>query len=116
MKFRYNNRIENKDSILGNINIDISKIKKLKIGEKYFVKYNDSSLKENLNKYFLATLNEQKYYSYIFSNIYMFNDNKNIIKKYNLSTPVYWLETFEISKLFPKIPLEIIIYEIMTYI
>lgn len=116
MRFRHNNRIENKDSTLGNIEIDISKMKKLKIGQKYFVKYNHSSLKDKLDKYFIATFNKQKYYSYIFSNIYMFSDKKNIMKKYNLSTPIYWLETIDISKLFPQIPFEIIIFEIMTYI
>lgn len=96
-------------------NIDLTKIKKLKKGEKYLLQYNNI-LKDKSKEYFIATLNDQKYYSYIFSNIYIFKDKKEILKKYTLSTPVYWLETIEVSKLFYQLPLEIIIFEIMTYV
>jgi hypothetical protein len=104
-----------KDEVkIGEVVIDISKNKEYKTDKFYLVKYINPLIRKE-NACFVANLKSQNKYSYAFKNSSIYNkllNHRNCI----LSIPVNFVELFEIEKLLQKIPLDIIIHEIIDYL
>lgn len=112
--FDYFDYLKEEKKETGEILLDVSKNEKYENEKLYLVKY-ICSVKTKQDKYFVGRLQLQKQYSYIFKDVNIFRKLINH-KTCKLTVQINWILLFDIEKLLKKIPLDIIIHEIIEYL